>query len=329
MLSGELWPAHPHPYFGECLSSWIVRAAHHNGLKIQTFSEIIFGKQHQIWNRDVDRLAPNFILKIMSSRTSTPINIAKKSTLSLYSGRLFPAIKPSGILRWVNPLVLHHRKHTAFGMQYCPLCLSEDKEAYYRIAWRLALYTFCPIHQVMMRDRCNCGASVNFHRIELGKANLIDAGSLDKCWQCATKLSDASVRTIDTRPKSIFTIWCRVLGVINRGFINSGPVNYDRLILLHQICKIISSTRFNCKTQKYICDKSGLLFIPLTKQLYFEQYDIIERHYILRLAWWLIGNTTAKLKESLNKKAIVTNYLYRDSSEPYLHDISDFKDYVK
>lgn len=173
MLSGELWPAHPHTYSGECLSSWIVRTAHHNDLKIQTFSDLTFGKHNQIWNRDIDKLAPRFVLKMMTKRSGVPLKLADKATLNLYINRLFTTIKPSGIIRWINPLVLHHRKHTAFGMQYCPLCLSEDKEPYFRIAWRLSLYTFCPIHKVIMKDRCQCGASVNFHRIELELTSLM------------------------------------------------------------------------------------------------------------------------------------------------------------
>lgn len=306
MLSGKLWPAHPSPYPGECLSSWIVRTAHHNGLKVQTFSDLSFGKHNQIWNRDIDKLAPDFVLKTMSTYTSTPIKVANKTTLNLYKKRLLPVIKPSGILRWVNPLVLHHRKHTAFGMQYCPLCLSEDKEPYFRIAWRLSLYTFCPIHQVMMQDRCMCcGASVNFHRIELGKVKTIDAETLDECWQCGNRLSDILIDSISLKPKSIFSIWNRVLGVIQRGFINSGPINYERLILLHQICKIISSRRFNCNIQQYICDKSGLPFYSIRECLYFEQHSVSERHYILQLAWWLLGNKSTKLQESIKQKRFI------------------------
>ena len=96
MLSGELWPAHPHPYPGECLSSWIVRTAHHNGLKLQTFSDLVFGKNNQIWNRDIDRLAPGFVLQTMSNRASISLKEANKTTLKLYINRLFPALKPSG-----------------------------------------------------------------------------------------------------------------------------------------------------------------------------------------------------------------------------------------
>ncbi len=319
MLSGELWPAHPHPYPGECLSSWIVRTAHHNGLKVQTFSDLSFGKYNQIWNRDIDKLAQKFVLQIMAKRSGVPLKLAYKTTLNLYVSRLFPKIKPSGILRWVNPLVLHHRKHTAYGMQYCPLCLSEDKEPYFRIAWRLSLYTFCPVHKVMMQDRCSCSASVNFHRIELGKTNVIDVDNLDECWQCGCKLSDVHADNIVLKPKAIFTIWNRVLGVVQRGFINSGPVNYDRLILLHQLCKIIASKRFNHNIQRYICDKSGMPFCDISEKRYFEQYDVNERYYILTLAWWLLGNTSAKLEESLKSNAIKVNYLYRDSQELFLY----------
>jgi len=321
MLSGELWPAHPHPYPGECLSSWIVRTAHHNGLKIQTFSDLSFGKHNQIWNRDIDKLAPNFVLETMTKHCGVPLKSAKKTTLNLYVNRLFPKIKPSGILRWINPLVLHHRKHTAHGMQYCPICLSEDKEPYFRIAWRLSLYTFCPIHKVMMKDRCQCGSSVNFHRIELGKSNIIDIDTLDECWQCGNKLSEISVEPLELKPKAVYTIWNRVLGVISRGFINSGPISYERLILLHQICKIIVSSRFNQKIHAYICNSSGLPICDISKHRYFEQYNVNDRHYILKLAWWLIGNTPNKLKESIRKNAIQNNYLYRDSRENILHSL--------
>lgn len=318
MLSGEVWPAHPHPYPGECLSSWIVRTAHHNGLKLQTFSDLVFGKNNQIWNRDIDKLAPTFVLKTMTRSSGTSLKLANQTTFNLYVKRLFPKIKPSGILRWINPLVLHHRKHTAHGMQYCPICLSEDKEPYFRTAWRLSLYTFCPVHKVMMQDRCSCGAGVNFHRIELGKVNIIDVDMLDECWQCGFKLSDVHTGNIVLQPKSVFTIWNRVLGVIQRGFVNSGPVNYDRLILLHQICKIIVSKRFNSDIQNYICYKSGIPYCDISQKRYFEQYDVAERHYILMLAWWLIGNTKAKLIESIKARALKQNYLYRDSCEPVL-----------
>lgn len=321
MLSGKLWPAHPHPYLGECLSSWIVRTAHHNGLKVQTFSDIVFGKQHQIWNRDIDRLAPNWLLNAMSNHTGASLHIATKTTLMVYLHRLYANIKPSGVLRWVLPLVIHHRKRKAFGMQYCPLCLQEDKKPYFRIFWRLALYTFCPKHHVLLRDRCACGANVIFHRVELGKPHIFDADRLDKCWRCEELLSRTPSIKIELKPSAIFNIWTRLLGVFYRNFVNSGAVNYDRLILLHQVCKIISSVRFNHKIQRYICDKSGLPFLPISKRTYFEQYDINERHYILQLAWWLLGNTPAKLQEALNKKVLNVNYLYRDSSEPYLHQL--------
>ncbi|WP_321150951.1 TniQ family protein [Aeromonas jandaei] len=78
--------------------------------------------------------------------------------------------------------------HQGFGMQYCPLCLGEDKEPYYRLSWRLAFYTFCPRHQTLLLDRCHaCGAPVAFHRIEQGRPRRYDTPSLNECWKCQTQ----------------------------------------------------------------------------------------------------------------------------------------------
>jgi len=172
MLSGNLWPAHPHPLPGESLSCLIVRTAHANGLKVQTFCDQAFGKDFQIWNRDIDRNAPDWLLNIMSGKAGTPIKQVRKTTFRLYEKRLFPILHTASHLRWVIPIKHRHRLNTGYAIQYCPQCLAEDETPYFRLAWRLALYTFCPKHRVMMADRClHCGAPVAFHRIELGKPN--------------------------------------------------------------------------------------------------------------------------------------------------------------
>ena len=168
VFTGDLWPAHPHSYKGECLSSWLIRCAHANGMKAQSFCVRTFGHKRQIWNRDIDRLGPDWLITTMIKKTGASRKEANRTILKFYEKRLFPILHPSGQLRWVMPLRQYHRTHTWHSMQYCPQCLAEDKEAYYRLAWRLALYTFCPKHQIMIHDRCHsCGSPVEFHRIEL------------------------------------------------------------------------------------------------------------------------------------------------------------------
>ena len=323
MLSGTLWPAHPHPYQGECLSSWIVRCAHANGLKEQTFCDRVFGQDYQIWNRDIDRSAPDWLIDVMSERTDTPRNKVASSTFRLYENRLFPILHPASQLRWVMPVKHRHRMTEGFAMQYCPLCLAEDSEPYYRLAWRLALYTFCPVHQVMMHDRCNnCGSPVAFHRIELGRPNEIDVESLDCCWKCKAPLSVAPVEQPFVH-LSIYKLWRRVIGVIERCFINSGPVNYNRIAIVHQISRLLISKGQAPRLHGHICARSRLPFKKLKKgSPLFEQRSVEERHYILQLAWWLIGRAGTKLNYALRSHALRANQLYRDMEEGAKSEVS-------
>lgn len=95
MLTGKLWPAHPRPLPGEALSSWLIRCAHANGMKAQTFAVRNFGHERQIWNRDIDRLAPDWLLQIMSERTGTPLVQVQKMTALLFEGRFFELNMPA------------------------------------------------------------------------------------------------------------------------------------------------------------------------------------------------------------------------------------------
>lgn len=322
MLSGKYWPAHPHPLPGECLSSWLVRTAHANGLKVQTFCVRVFGNQKQVWNRDIDRQAPDWILGPMSAKTGTTSKAADKTTLNLYEKRLFPEMKPSGVLRWVLPLKLTHRVYKGFGMQYCPSCLAEDDEPYFRLAWRLGLYTFCPKHLTLLHDKCwNCGAPVAFHRIELGKPEIFDIAGLDECWQCGESLIKARSVPVKIANKTSLNMWSRVLGAIQRDFVNCGPINYDRLILLHQICKLLSSPRYSNLLADYILSKSQINPRTFTYPDFFESLPLEDRHYILQMAWWLVGNTNRKIRTIVSEGAIKLNYLNKDSNEKSLKKI--------
>ena len=62
MLSGHLLPAHPHPLADELLTSWFARLAYGQGLKVQTLNRLLFGSDRQLWNRDIDRLSPAWLV---------------------------------------------------------------------------------------------------------------------------------------------------------------------------------------------------------------------------------------------------------------------------
>lgn len=317
MLSGKHWPAHPHPHTGECLSSWLIRCAHENGLKAQTFCELAFGQNHQIWNRDIDRLAPRWLLKELQLKTGTTRKDAFRTTLKLYEKRLFPQMHSASQLRWVTPKKLYHRKPEGYGQQFCPRCLREDQDPYYRLQWRLALYTFCPKHHRMLLDRCPvCSAPVAYHRIELGKPNQYKNINLSTCWHCGFDLALAESSVPELVTKTTADLWSRLLKAIDRQFINSGPINYDRIIVLHQTCKILNST--TNKAQKLAShifkSQPNRGQLPTISEHVFEALPIQDRHNVLLLAWWITSNTTSKLKHAIDSKALRLNHLYKDLS---------------
>lgn len=318
MLSGKLWPAHPHPYKGESLSSWVVRTAHANGLKVQTFCDHAFGKDFQVWCRDIDRNAPNWFLHIMSHRTGTSIKRVQSATFKLYEKRLFPAMYSASHLRWVMPIKHLHRLNKRHAIQYCPRCLAVDNIPYFRLSWRLALYTFCSKHRIMMADQCHqCGAPVAFHRVELGKPKQVEADSLDCCWKCHGKLSEATTEAIHLHPKLVNNRWSSLLKAIDRQFYPAGALSYSNLALVHQICRLLLSKKQGERLRRHIC-KNGQypLLESMGKYHIFEQKRVEDRHKILQQAWWLTTNRR-KLRVAINEKAIRINFLYRDS-EPRL-----------
>lgn len=322
MLSGTLWPAHPHPLPGESLSCFIVRTAHANGLKVQTFCDQAFGKDFQIWNRDIDRNAPDWLLNLMSGKSGTPIKQVRNTTFRLYEKRLFPILHRASHLRWVMPIKHHHRLNTGYAIQYCPQCLADDETPYFRLAWRLALYTFCPKHRVMMADRClHCGAPVAFHRIELGKPKRSDVETLDCCWRCDENLSSIATEPVRINPILVDRRWTSLLQSIDRQFYPAGALNYRNLALIHQICLLLGSKKYSVKLIQYISEKglNPLINTPVVS-LSFEQKPVQDRHNLLMIAYWITTHKR-KINTVVKLRTIPANILYRDSD-------ADLKKYV-
>jgi TniQ len=80
------WPVHPQPRKDELLSSWLQELARGNGQKLQAFSDCVFGTDHQIWNRDVDRLAPRWLRANLVRHTGVPRQSVAATTLDGYRG---------------------------------------------------------------------------------------------------------------------------------------------------------------------------------------------------------------------------------------------------
>lgn len=192
-MTTSLWPIHPHPLPDELLSSWLIRLARGNGYKVHSFCAQFFGRERQIWNRDIDHLAPAWLLDALASRSGTTPERIVKTTLRAFESFAFERFCETGTTRWVLPLSVFHRTRRARGQQFCPLCLAGDAEPYLRRSWRLAVSVVCVAHEVSLQDACpHCSSPIAPHRSDIQvRTGLRGMTSMLRCFNCRGRLDGA------------------------------------------------------------------------------------------------------------------------------------------
>lgn len=215
-----LWPIHLKPQSDELLSSWIVRLSHAHGYKTQTMCSILFGRNSAIWNRDIDRLASQEVAEVLIRITGATIDQFAGTTLRGYEGTLFEQHNPNGMNRWIVPLGIFHRSRKHPGLMFCPQCLREDVEPYFRRRWRLAFSVVCTKHKCNLLDACpKCNAPVEPHRVDMQTRTCFTHSGLDvHCWKCGFDLRD----DMDTdAPSDSLTQLQELLdGTLDRGYVD-------------------------------------------------------------------------------------------------------------
>lgn len=299
----------------ELLSSWLVRLASANGLKLQTFCDRVFGKEHQLWNRDIDRLAPKWLLTAIGRHTGTSAAVVRRTTLDIYRGRLYRHRHSAGQLRWILPAGIYHRTRRRFGMQFCPQCLAEDDEPYFRTRWRVAVLTFCPEHRLCLHDRCpSCAAPVAYHRREMGQPSITDPGPLSLCHACSFDLRDAAREVFSPCAPEIGMMLDRI-AMHATGYPSGLRVGH--LDVLHQLCKTMVSLRPSANLAAFVTRAVGTASccVPRGRQA-FELRAITERRRIVQLATWLLAEPQTRLPAAWRAEAVRYSDLVRDFPQP-------------
>lgn len=313
MLSGKLWPAHPQPLPDELLSSWIVRIAEANGVKLQTMTHLLFGLYNLPWNRDIDRLAPKWLLKGICAHTGSSYWDAYRLTLSGYRMRLYRYRKDSGQLRWVLPVRINSTKRDGFGMQYCPACLAADKEPYFRRKWRVAFNTFCPEHRIMMHDCCPvCGAAVTFYRRDFGRA-IDEAGAICLCFQCQFDLRFAPQTPVAIYDEHTFQLYVEMLLAIDGAAADAGQFDLKFHAVLHQLCKVMLSAQNHDRLRQYVAEMLGVTVTPAVYgKMPLEHRRVFDRYQIAFFALWLLMGQGDRIVKAWRNKVVRYNMLKKD-----------------
>jgi hypothetical protein len=315
-LTSSLWPIRYKPLPDELLSNWIVRLAHGHGLKVQTFCNLIFGNKLQIWNRDIDRTAPTWLLDELSYRTGTSAETTWSTTLRSYEGLLFRKFRLSSNVQWILAFQLYHRKPEGHGLQFCPACLREDAIPYFRKCWRVAFNTVCTRHRTMMHDRCpRCSSGVAVHRVDMRNPHTLESAPLSYCHSCGFDLRDApDVVTVTYDPQAFELLLSASLPLESSG-VNS-EWDLGRYCVMHQLTSLMISVCKHVSLREFVLGKLGISDVPLRRgRLPIETRSITERHHVLQLTAWLLVDAEERLTAAWCSNAVRYNLLMKDFDE--------------
>lgn len=309
-----LWPLHLKPLPDELFSSWLVRLAHAHGLKVHTFNRLLFGTDAQFWNRDIDRLVPEWLLDAVCWNTATSKEDAWGASLRAYEGILYRQYRESSILQWILPLRIFHQTRRGFGLQFCPRCLADDREPYFRKRWRVAFYTYCAIHNTMLHDQCpKCASPVIFQRRDLGHAERGDGGNLALCHACNFDLREARVTEpvfYEDGAHQAFEL--AILRLEHRGpWCKPRSVRYYNV--LHHLSRLLTAKYRRLALLQFVSRQVQAPEVVLSEGIRaFEMRMVHERHHLVQLAFWLLADLDARVSSAWWSGAVTYSALLRD-----------------
>lgn len=202
---------------------------------------ILFGRNSAIWNRDIDRLAPQEVAEVLIRITGATVDQFAGTTLRGYEGILFEQHNPNGMNRWIVPLGIFHRSRKRPGLMFCPQCLREDAEPYFRRRWRLAFSVVCAKHECNLHDMCpRCSAPVEPHRVDMqSRSCLTHTGLSVHCWKCGFDFRDGVGASVPD--KSLVRIQQLLDGTVDRGYVDwAGNSSMHSLVFFEGLRALIA-----------------------------------------------------------------------------------------
>lgn len=341
---------HTRPRSDELLSSWLVRLALQNGLKVHSLCQRVW-RDGPVWNRDIDNSAPSGFIEALSNATALESSHVRGTTLAALEGHLFEKHNPSGNTPWILPIGVYHRTRRRFGLQFCPHCLDEAVP-YFRRSWRLAYTVVCPTHRVVLSDRCACGSAVNFHRSDIG-GSMLHRLDVRICPQCGCDLRRCRASPVDLAvlSQALFS-QTRCSNALESGYALVGA-SYVRSILffvgVHQMLRLLTGQK-NAQALFETCASwtRPLSAATETKGGRLERADTFSRMVLMScIAEWLddwpaqfirscqrAGVTSSDVYKDLRSvpfwlATVVDEYLDRSAYSPTLPEIRSAIEYVR
>lgn len=300
MLSGDYWPVHVKPLEDEALSSWIGRLATGQGLAIKTFCDLeLPGKR--IYATDVDLSVTLPVINALAQKTAVPVVRVLATTFAAYENNLYLNVAGRRTPKWILPVGIYTRGDgvRVLGWQSCAACLAEDRQPYFRRAWRLAFNTLCQKHGTLLRDRCPvCQAAVDIWKAPGRESIRAQDFRVGDCYYCRSALADyPNVKRPFSGLKADLQGRFQVLlnEAIVQGYasVPGYGLVYAHLYFegLHRIVELFTKRRCSRRLRKALANHPENTHLkPMLKHLEgsFEALPIRSRHGLMRtLAWFM------------------------------------------
>jgi len=151
----------------------------------------------RVWTLDVDRSISEEQLQPLSLISGISQHVFQAAMLQSIAIRIHGRpLQEKAVWPWILSLGARNTKRRS-GLQYCPICLGEDKSPYYRIQWRFAWHTGCETHQCRLHDSCwHCGAPIEPHRLAA------EDQTVSICASCKVDLGRADTKSWNDEAKS-------------------------------------------------------------------------------------------------------------------------------
>lgn len=148
----------------ELFSTWLSRSALAQGCDPMVLTGVLWPRW-RAWTRDLDRGLSEDRLNAMVAKSGLCRNRLEEATLRPVVRAIAPHFEGSRT-SWPWVMAQGSRNRRRFGgLQYCPHCLGEDRQPYFRRRWRLAWHVGCERHACLLADHCgHCRAPVEPHR---------------------------------------------------------------------------------------------------------------------------------------------------------------------
>ena len=278
-------PIMTYPKEDELFSSWLFRLATKNVSKAHTFTRFHL-PGYSIWNRDIDRLAPDTMIERLSLLTEIPFETIFNLTLRSYEKNLFEVATTKTKQKWVLALGIYHRTWKQNGLQFCPSCLSNDEEPYFRKSWRLATSVVCTKCQLLLNDCCpNCNSPASFFRTDIGFKIDIAPKEIAICPKC-----DFNLRNSPRYPPMIGTIGFQ--HKLNRILKTNSWYNhpaYEYFEVLFQVQKILrTKMKFYKSFQGMMLGYEGMRIKGFSQDRDIEMMKTFDREHLIRVGSWLL-----------------------------------------